>query len=261
MGLLSDNHVYSYTQLSSFDECPYGFYMNYIEKTPDRLNNAFAEQGTLIHDLIDQWAKKKIPKEKLPDEYDRRYPLEVTMQFPRVLASKGYAEKAWQQGHDYFVHFDEFKGYEIISTEEKFKTTLCGRPFTGIIDMMLRDKDGKLIILDHKSKSKTAFRKAENEMYRQQYAYSVYVKEKYGVYPDKLMFNLFKEGGLKMERPFDMQDFDATMAWASDIMDKIESYSVLDWMEAKEESDFFCTELCSVRLNCANGVVNRGKRS
>jgi ATP-dependent helicase/DNAse subunit B len=53
MGLLSDNHVYSYTQLSSFDECPYGFYMNYIEKAPDRLNNAFAEQGTLIHDLID----------------------------------------------------------------------------------------------------------------------------------------------------------------------------------------------------------------
>jgi len=260
MSMLSENHVYSFSQLQSFSECPYAFYLQKIERNPDMANNAFASQGTLIHDLLDQWAKGELTKDQLPSEYERRYPLEVVESWPRMLAAKGYAEKAFNIGLDYFREFDEFKGFKIIATEERFKIDLCGRPFVGIIDMVVEEEDsGKLIVVDHKSKSIAAFKKAEDEMYRQQYLYSKYIFEKYGKYPDQLMFNLFKEKGLKPCRDFNESEYTSTLSWAETQMQKMEEYDFVDWLTTKEaepgKPDFFCTELCSCRKICPNGQV------
>lgn len=254
MSLLKEGHVYSYSQLSSFDGCPYGFYLQRIERM-EQTQNAFAEQGTLIHDLLDQWAKGVLTAEQLPDEYERRYPDEVLCSWPRMLASKGYAEKTYNQGLHYFQNFDEFRGYTVVAAEEKFRTDIAERPFIGIVDMVLRDQiTDELIVLDHKSKSLASFRKSEDEMYRQQLIYSKYIKEKYGVFPDRLMFNLFKEDGLKQERPFVESQYNEALAWATDIIEKIESYDIVDWLQSKDQ-DFFCTELCSMRKHCANGTA------
>ena len=177
-----------------------------------------------------------------------------------MLAVKGYAEKAFQLGLDYFKNFDEFKGFKVISAEERFKIEVEGREFVGIMDMLVEDEEtGELVLLDHKSKSLTAFKKAENEMYRQQYLYAKYVQEKYGKYPDRLMFNLFKEQGVKMERKFDEKDYLSTLMWAGEQMEKMEQYDFVDWLTTKEvqpgKPDFFCTELCSCRKICPNGQM------
>lgn len=260
MGLIDATHRYSYSQLEQFDECPYSFYLQRISEEKDGLvGNSFASQGTLIHDLIDQWAKGKLTKDQLVLEYERRYPLEVENNWPRVLAAKGYAEKTYQYGLRYFENFDEFEGYEVIASEQKFTTRIHGRKFAGIVDMVLKDKNtGKMIILDHKSKSVSAFKKAGDKMYRQQLLYSKWFKEKYKTYPDILMFNLFKEDGLKMSQQFDEQTYKDTIKWASDLIDKIESYDLIDWFETKEgadeKPDFFCHEICSCRKICPNGA-------
>lgn len=260
MSLLRPNHIYSYSQLSSFDECPYGFYLQRIEKM-EQVQNAFAEQGTLIHDLLDKWAKGELTKEQLPDEYERRYPDEVLCSWPKMLAAKGYAEKTYNQGLEYFQNFDEFRGYDVIATEEKFRTDIDGRPFVGVVDMVLRDQvTDELIVLDHKSKSLNSFRKNEDEMYRQQLLYSKYIKEKYGRFPDRMMFNLFKENGLKKDRVFDENAYNETVKWAADIIHKIESYDLMDWLQSKEQ-DFFCTELCSMRKNCHNGQATYSRKT
>lgn len=260
MSMLRPNHIFSFSQLQSFSECPYSFYLQKIERSPDMVSNAFASQGTLIHDLLDRWAKGELTKEQLPAEYARRYPLEVVESWPRMLAAKGYAQKAFDIGLDYFTHFDEFAGYRVLATEERFKIEVAGRPFVGVMDMLIEDvATGDLIVLDHKSKSLAAFKKAEDEMYRQQYLYSKFVFEKYGKYPDRLMFNLFKEGGMKKERPFDPQAYEATLAWAGEQMTKMEAYDFVDWLVTKDvpegKPDFFCTELCSCRKICPNGQM------
>ena len=255
MSMLPENHAYSYSQLQSVDECPYAFYLQRIEKLPQK-SNAFAEQGTLIHDLIDLWAKGKLSVSQLPIEYKRRYPQEVVNQFPRMLAAKGYAEKTYQQGLLYMENFDGFAGYDVLDSELKFRTDIEGRPFVGVIDMVLRDQfNNELIILDHKSKSLSSFKKSENEMYRQQYLYSKFACEKYGRFPDRLMFNLFKEGGLLQEREFNNREFEDTQTWALAQIEKIERFDVMDWLQSKETSDFFCQELCSMRGECANGTL------
>lgn len=260
MSLLGDNHIYSYSQLTSFAECPYSFYLQRVEHLPQK-SNAFAEQGTLIHDLIDQWAKGELKKEDLVSEYKRRYPEEVVTQFPRLLAARGYVEKSYDAGLRYFESFDEFADLEIIGTETKFKTLLCGRPFIGIVDMVAKDKaTGELIVLDHKSKSLNSFKKSEDEMYRQQTLYAQYVYEKYGRWPDIMMFNLFKEDGMRMSRPFTEAAYKEAEAWAGNIMDQIETFEIMDWLSQKDEPDFFCQNLCNMREHCSLGQPNWKKK-
>lgn len=253
MSLLKPNHIYSYSQLTSFAECPYSFYLQRVEHLPQK-SNGFAEQGTLIHDLIDKWAKGELQQSELVPEYIRRYPEEVVTQFPRILAAKGYTEKTYEAGLRYFENFDAFEDLEIIGTETEFKTDLCGRPFVGIIDMVAREKaTGALVVLDHKSKSLNSFKKNEDEMFRQQLLYSKRVREEYGVWPDLLMFNLFKEDGMRMSHPFDLKDYEEAEAWAGHQMDQIEAFEMLDWLAQKPAPDFFCQNLCNMRDHCANG--------
>lgn len=265
MSLLKDGHRYSYSQLSSFSECPFGYYLKHIEGVEDQ-SNAFAEQGTLIHDILDKWAKKEIKKEDMAAEYERRYYDAVPTSFPRILTAKGYATKAYQLGLDYFKTFDEFPGYKVVSAEEKFDLPLqltdgTTRPFIAFIDLVLRDEfTGGLVVVDHKSRSWTEFRKHREEMYKQQYLYSYFIHEKYGEWPQSLMFNLFKELGKKDEQEFSKKKFDEVMQWATDAIHQIESYDVLDWMRCREQKtpgkpDMMCGFICSSRSMCPNSIA------
>lgn len=265
MSLLREGHRYSYSQLSSFSECPFSYYLKHIEGVPDQ-SNGFAEQGTLIHDILDKWAKKQIKKEDMAAEYERRYPDEVVTSFPRMLTAKGYAEKTFLQGLEYFKNFDEFPGYEVVSAEEKFDQPLkltdgTERPFIAFVDLVLRDEfTGGLVVMDHKSKSWTEFRRHRDDMYKQQYLYSYFVHEKYGEWPSALAFNLFKEGGRKDEQEFSMDKFNEVMEWATRAIQQIESYDVLDWMECKVQKtpgkpDMFCASICGTRAHCPNSIT------
>lgn len=260
MILLDDNHTYSYSQLSAFDECRYGFYLQRIEGLEEQASNAFAERGTLIHDLLDQWAKKKLTKDEMLFEYERRYGDEVITAWPKMLASKGYAKKAYDTGVEFFKNFDEFEGYEVLSAEEKFNIELPltngeTRPFVGIIDLMLREKSsGDLVICDHKSKSLQSFKKDEDKMYRQQLLYSTYVKEKYGDFPASMIFHLFNENGCKPQRLFSKEQYNEAMEWATKQILRLEECTVLDWLVCKDKADYYCWEICSVRKACPNGV-------
>lgn len=270
MSLLKAEHCYSYSQLSSFSECPFGYYLKHIEGV-DEQSNGFAEQGSLIHEILDEWAKKKIKKEDMAAEYERRYADVVVTSFPRFLTAKGYAESTYQKGLEYFRTFDEFPGYKVVSAEEKFEQPLqlvdgTTRPFIAFVDLVLRDEfTGGLVVMDHKSKSWAEFRKNRDEMYKQQYLYSYFVHEKYGEWPQTLAFNLFKELGRKDEQEFSMDEFEKTMQWATNAIHKIESNDVLDWMECKEqkinkktgkqEPDMFCSAICGTRAHCPNSIA------
>lgn len=264
MALLRADHRYSYSQLSSFSECPFAFYLSHIENQ-EEAKNGFAEQGSLIHDILDKWAKGELKKPQMAEEYIRRYPDEVVTSFPRMLTSKGYAEKTYQQGLSYFENFNEFPGYKIVSAEEKFEMPIkltdgTTRPFIGFVDLILRDEfTNGLVICDHKSKSWATFRKERESMYKQQYLYAYFVHEKYNEWPCSLMFNLFKEGGKLDEQEFSMEKYNEVMQWATDAIHEIENYDILDWMRCKEQKtpgkpDMYCSEICGSRKLCPNSI-------
>lgn len=266
MPLIDVNHRYSYSQLSSFSECPFSYYLGHIEKPrPEEAPNAWAEQGTLIHDLLDKWAKSEIKKEDLASEYKRRYGDEVVTAFPRLLASKGYAEKTYQQGLEYFETFQGFPGYDVVAAEEEYTMPIkltdgTERPFIAYIDLILRDQfTGGLVVCDHKSKSLSTFKRERNTMYRQQYLYDYFVHEKYGEWPTLNMFNLFKENGYIDEREFTTEEFEQTMQWATDSIHQIEERDLLDWLECKQlpksgKPDLFCQSICQWRTICPQSI-------
>lgn len=261
-------HRYSYSQLSSFSECPFSYYLGHIEDPrPEPASNAFAEQGTLIHELLDLWAKGELKKEDLAAEYEKRYGDAVVTAFPRMLASKGYAEKAYQQGLEYFQTFQGFPGYQVVSAEEEFKmpfkmTNGEERPFIAYVDLVLRDEfTGGLVVMDHKSKSLTTFKRERESMYKQQYLYSYFVHEKYGEWPTILAFNLFKELGTIDEQEFLIDKYNEVMQWATDSILEIENKDILEWMECKElpksgKPDLFCTSICSWRTQCPQAAIH-----
>ena len=251
--MLESGHRFSFSQLQTFEECRYEFYLEKIDpqRKEDLMDNSFAQLGSLIHELIDMWAKKILTIDELPAEYMRRYPREVDNKWPKFLAAKDYGRKAYEAGLEYFENFDGFKGFKVISSEKKFDMNICGRRFVGVVDMILQDENtGEMIILDHKSKALSTFRREEDHMYKQQYMYSAYFKDKYGKFPDRLMFNLFKENGMLVERPFDEQEYNNTMKWADDLMTQMEELEFTDWLQAKETADFFCQNICAVRKVC-----------
>ena len=106
--------------------------------------------------------------------------------------------------------------------------------------------------------------KKEQGIYRKQlYTYAAFVYHRFGKYPSKLMFNMFKEGNF-IEEDFDIDAYNETMRW---IVDTIETIIFeTDWMVSP--SSYFCRYVCSVFDSCPakDAVLNpppkqKGKRN
>lgn len=252
--------VYSYTQLTTYEECHYAYYLKYIEDNDvEPVGNGFADYGSLCHELIDEWAKGLITAEDLPDEYKARFPQEVCHPFPRMM--RNISEKLYDSGLNYFEKFDSFDGYEIIATEKTYYTEIAGKKFKGVIDMLVRDKlTGCLILLDHKSKSLATFKKEEGTIYNQLLLYCKFVYEEYGEWPAMLAFNLFREGGVIKEKPFDMAEYERVLHWAEKIISSIEEGDPFSMIEMKDEPSFYCNNLCDMRKTCAFGTAKIARK-
>ena len=59
--------------------------------------------------------------------------------------------------------------------------------------MILQDKSGEFVVWDWKSKAGFKNETEQKAYARQLYGYSLYVKEKYGHYPKKLCFGMFRQ--------------------------------------------------------------------
>lgn len=251
------DHV-SFSQLTTASECPYAYYLQKVAGI-EPVENAFAQGGNLAHRLLAEWAKGNISIRDLPVQWIERFPKEVTAEFPHFLAVKNYAGKLFDSILTYFEHFDGFPGYEIVGAEKEFKSSIAGVPFTGIIDLILRNEEtGGLMIVDHKSCSLSSFRKNKEQMYRQLLLYAKYSADTFGKFPETLRFNLFKEN-LYDERPFDSESYMAARIWAESVIEEMKEKDVLDWFETRPEY-FRCTNLCNCRNECVFGRPENHKR-
>lgn len=243
---------FSFSQLTAFESCPYMYYLEKIVRVPQE-ENAFSQLGTIVHELIEGWAKGEIAAKDLPDEFEMRYFTDMTKEFPNVLAKYDYTDKSYAACMDYFKTFDEFKGYKVIAAEKGYETLIAGQKFVGYVDLILEDSNGGIIICDHKSKSESTFKRCQQEMWRQQYCYSKFIYEETGRYPSSLMFNLFKAGGVRPQKEFNIEEYNATISWAEDVIHRILTCDAAGWHTKKDE-DFFCRNICSVRESCLLGV-------
>jgi len=78
---LLDAMDWSYSRVNSFDQCPRMFYLTYLQ-CADRVDNAFAQWGTLVHSLLERYYREQVELWDLTSLYEKEYSKTVKERFP-----------------------------------------------------------------------------------------------------------------------------------------------------------------------------------
>jgi len=247
---------YSYSRTTSFHNCKYEYYLNYVVNDDDLYfseGNYYAEFGSYIHEILAMIFEKELKPEDALDYFIDNYDDRIYYKVRKSTMEKNLAIMS-----DYFATLDIswIDNYEILGVEKEVEFTVNGLPFIGFIDLLLRDKkDGRIVILDHKSaeypfKKDGTLKKKEEKSFngykKQMYLYSHAIYQLYGEFPKEMTWNLFKDGGKFATIPFIKETYNETMIWFDDVIKEIEKE-----IEFEPNEDFFyCTNLCNFRNSC-----------
>lgn len=256
-----DKMIWSFSRLNSYYACPSGWKMQYLDKAP-QLDSGFSDWGSLCHSIFEDYAKGNLAEYELLDAYSLRYPLYMKGTFP-PCRGKSMEDRYCERGEELFASFTGFPPeWEILKVEQQLKVTIYGKEFIGYLDLLVRDKtDGKLILVDHKSKAEFKDEEEQKHYAIQLYLYCIWVYEEYKEYPKELIFNMFRVGK-EVRIPFDYNDFQDAQLWVKQTIEQIYSDDQFkDRIEIEYEengkslteyknNDFFCKYLCGSREYC-----------
>lgn len=237
-----ENMTWSYSRLTAFEDCPYGWFLKYIEGLPSE-SNFFAEYGSFIHKILQMFYDGELSKNQLPLYYLDQFSKEIKAMPPKATTWNNY----YSQGYRYLSSFKPVCK-KPNGVERKVQFEVSGKLFTGIVDLDFQD--GELCIVDHKSRifkgRKTKKESATLDSYlRQLYLYAIPIYEIYHKYPDKLGFNCFRSQEMIWE-PFRFGELQKTKSWVAELIAAIERTS--QW---NPNPDYFrCRYLCDMREHC-----------
>lgn len=246
--------VWSFSRLSSFSQCAYEWYNHYIEEQHSE-GGFFSSFGKLVHLGIEKILKGELSVWESPEWYEDNFNKIVTYDAP----SNNYVdirEKYYEDGFSYFANLAELDdNYEILGIEQEVKFKIKKYNFIGYIDLLVRDKRTKeIIIVDHKTatlkfKKNGEISKTDEEHFkdfkRQLYIYAKPVIAKYK-HVDKLCWNMVRMNKL-ITIPFDREEYEDSLKWATDTIDKIKKEML--WLPNQDM--FYCQNLCGFRNECS----------
>lgn len=243
-----ENMLWSYSRISSYDDCPYKFYLKYIFGAED--NELFySSYGKFMHKLLEWFYKGEITKNEMRTRFLCGFSREIGGEYPKENIVTGYIKK----GSDYFKTFKPFE-YKTVAVEDFLTFDISGYHFNGYVDYIGEDKDGNLVIVDHKSRDlkqrskrkKPTLKDQElDDMLRQLYIYAAAVEQRYGRLPTTLCFNCFKNGEL-IKEAFDNDSYKKAIDWAVNTIESIKEEQ--SW---KPNIEYFsCRFLCGVHDDC-----------
>ena len=237
---------YSFSKLSSFHTCKYGYKLTYIDHLKGE-GNCFSSYGLFVHSIMERYAKGELALWSLADIYKWEFETAVTEDFPNTKFCPDMKKLYYEQGLEYLQNFSGYSKYEILEVEKQFDIDIDDWVFTGIIDLVYRDDNGKLVVQDYKSKSGFKSKKEQAEYARQLYLYSLHIKEKYGQYPDLLRFMMFRKNK-PVDILFNTKGVDEALGWARDTVKEIREC----WDFNPSCDAFYSQNLCNHRGYCEN---------
>lgn len=244
---------YSFSKLSAWWTCPYGYYLRYI-KHQKGIGNAFSSYGTLVHEIMEKYAKGEAELWDLPQMFEWLFDSAVPETFPpnKYVDLK---ESYYKQAMNFLKNFEGYEKYKMLGVEEKFELDIEDWKFVGIIDLVFEDENGRLIIRDYKSKASFKNENEKREYARQLYLYAIYVKEKYGRYPDELQFLMFRKEKDPVKIAFNEESKEEAVEWAKDTVRIIRN--TFDYPPQCEE--FYAQNLCNHREYCQHKIKPKYK--
>lgn len=246
-----NKQLWSYSRLSSFSSCPYGWYLHYIEQEPEE-DNWYAVHGSLVHEILEAIANKEMSLDEASMYYADHY--DDNLEY----ISEKIKDSTYEKCSDFFATYDfnYLKDNEVVGAEVHLPFTIGDSDFHCYIDLLLKNKDGEYIIFDYKSSAypfkkngKDLLKSQENifqDHKRQLYLYAEAVKQNYGKYPIELSWLHFKDSKVA-SIPFDMQNLEETVNWAKK---NIEEITKEEEFPPNLNNFIMCNSLCGYRHSC-----------
>ena len=181
--------------------------------------------------------------------YEWEFDAAVPEKFPSTKYCKDMRKLYYDQGLEYLKNFAGYDDRKILEVESQFDYEIDDWTFNGVIDLVFEDKDGKLIIQDYKSKSSFKNKREQAEYARQLYLYALFVKKKYGRYPDILRFMMFRKN-MSIDIPFNESDLNEALSWARETVKEIREC----WDFTPTCDEFFSENLCNHREYCESKI-------
>lgn len=246
---VTDSMRFSYSNLSSFDTCKYGWMLNYIEGK-DSDSNFFAQFGLLVHEIFEKYWKKELDKDKLAEYYKKNYRKFVTDSPP--LFPKGMGESYYKSGYEFFQNFSFDRDlYEIILIEGKAESSYNGTSIVVKPDLIVREKStGDVILMDYKTSKPVKGDKWDTSKLdgyiKQLTLYKYFVEKEFGIKIDRieLLFIRINKIYVVEDSP---QNTHEVMSWFEYTLKLIEMEREF---KADPSNSYFCQNLCGVRRYC-----------
>ena len=239
---------YSFSKISSFLHCRYGFFKHYFNGE-EGISHGTSEFGGFCHNILEKFEKGELNVYDLSQYYIDNYNKEITSDFTLKMSedfSKDFAGDYYDSGKKYFENFEGFNDFEILEAEYEFEEVINDLfIFNGKIDLVALDKNGDLVIIDHKSKARFKSKAELKEYARQLYLYSYATYKKYGKFPKQMMFNRFRKNEWTII-DFKQEDYEEALNWAVTNVEEIES--TFDFYP--NCGDFFSDNFCAFRNVC-----------
>lgn len=210
---------WSYSKLDAACSCPFAFKKIYLDHCKEA-ENPFAQVGTLCHDLLAKVELGNIAAYDLLPLFEKRVKKEVTAEWPAFPLD--LADRTFAQISAYFRKFSGFKFRRILLVEEKIIGTVAGRPFSGVLDLVAEDEQGRIVIIDHKSSGMSGYRGRRLRHHaRQLFLYAHLLRQRFFLETDAVVFNLFKENEW-IELSWTKAAEEEAISWAAGIMVALE---------------------------------------
>lgn len=246
---------FSYSSVSSFDNCQYGWKLSYIDKKP-RIDNFFSGFGLLMHDCFERFFNKELGVWDLSEHYRTNYKKFVVKDPPPFPV--GMADRYKAQGQKFFDEFDfNIDDYDILVVEDKIDFDFRGSMFVAKPDLVVLDKKtGKYVLFDYKTSTPMKVspatgkelweKKKMDAYYKQMYVY-VYALRNYRYIPIEEISIWFPRLNKTVTIPWDLEKEKETMDWLEQTIARIKDEELFPY---NNKAKYFCENLCGVRQSC-----------
>ena len=257
--------IYSYSRLSSFNNCPYSYNLTYNEN--DRGNDSvYTYLGSAVHELLEQLQTGAITNERAVSLFDEQ--VEECEMLGLEFLTESTKEKYVANLHHFLENFKQEDGQCFI--EEEVFIDIEGYKLKGFIDIYFK-LGNKIYIFDYKTSRK--FAKKELILNgRQLVLYAIALQQKY---PEceivSIGWNMLKyvevmgARGPKLIERYELQGQDYKDAivyhifneetkqecihYIVETIKKIETATEYPPLDIKKEY-FYCTNLCGHKERC-----------
>lgn len=248
--------IYSYSKLTSWHQCEYGYKLNYYDNVENK-QNWFGSIGSLTHSIIESYLHGEVEKSDMAEMYKSGAEL-INEKPPFPALNKWHNEL--------YAYFLTFKGFstKVLGVEEELYIYFPKQNywFRGYIDMYGQNSNGGYDIIDHKVSDPNGKSWDTEEKIKQLYLYSMYIFIKHGQFPQRLIFN-FPRKKTHIIEGFNMNTFKKHTQWMHDTVELIrKAKNQEEYLYEAKPDKFFCEHICGVRESCEvfnNDALNKLK--